>query len=75
MHFAAGAIMNLTRCIYVSREKGLSATSGLLKRAMIATVSAAFFWMVSVTFCGGFVDRSKPQLLLKALAGSRRFCS
>lgn len=50
VHFAVGAMINLARCTYVSREKGVGPARGLLKRAMVATALAGLCWMVSVTF-------------------------
>lgn len=46
VHFTVWSLVNLSRCVYVSRDKRLSAAKVLLKRAFIATVLAAFFWMV-----------------------------
>lgn len=47
VHFAALALVNLTRCIYISREKRLGPATLLLKRAVVATVLAATCWNVS----------------------------
>eukprot|EP00752_Nemacystus_decipiens_P008959 g7998.t1 len=61
VHFAVGAMMNLARCIYVSREKGVGPARGLLKRAMIATVVAGFCWMTDFHFCGHFQTGDVPN--------------
>lgn len=61
VHFAAGALINLARCIYVSREKGLSPANGLLKRATIATVLATFFWMTDFHFCSKLQSGEVPN--------------
>lgn len=47
IHFIAWGLVNLARCIYVSREKGVGPATVLLKRAVISTALATFFWAVS----------------------------
>ena len=59
VHFIVGAMINLARCIYVSREKGVGPARGLLKRSMIATVLAGSCWMVSAAcLCTDFGGRT-----------------
>lgn len=58
LHFAAGAMINLARCIYVSREKGLDPARGLLKRAMVATALAGFCWMVRMVRPGSLTAKT-----------------
>lgn len=36
----------MARCLYLSRERSLRAATVLLKKAVVATVLAAFFWGV-----------------------------
>lgn len=47
VHFALLAVVNLTRCICLSREKRLGPATFLLKRALVATALAALCWNVS----------------------------
>lgn len=47
IHFIVWGLANLARCIYVSREKGVDPATVLLKRAVISTALATFFWAVS----------------------------
>lgn len=47
IHFIAWGLVNLARCIYVSREKGVGPATVLLKRAVVSTALASFFWGVS----------------------------
>ncbi|CAN0408053.1 unnamed protein product, partial [Hapterophycus canaliculatus] len=44
VHFAVLALINLTRCICISRDKSLGPATLLLRRAMVATALAALCW-------------------------------
>lgn len=46
-HFIAWAVVNLSRCFYISREKAMTPATFLLKRAFLGTFLGTICWMVS----------------------------
>lgn len=52
VHFISWVVMNLGRCVYVSRDKAMEPATFLLRRAIVASSMGTICWMVDFHFCG-----------------------
>lgn len=49
VHFISWVVMNLGRCVYVSRDKAMEPATFLLRRAIVASSMGTICWMASGT--------------------------
>ncbi|CAM9395588.1 unnamed protein product [Scytosiphon promiscuus] len=61
VHFAVLALINLARCIYISREKPLGPATLLLRRALVAAALATLCWNIDFHFCDHLQSGTVPN--------------